>query len=198
MFRFKKNEHGVVSLEACIVLPIFIFVLMFFYGLMVFFSGHQLLSHSLIQSAESLSLDPYATERLNISWDEMEGGEDLVQAMYADAFTSQDPYFSSNEKWYAENSDLLIPTVRSRFLAYFVGSGTSSEMEKAADERLKTIGVQGGLDGLDFSGTKIEGNTLTIVIKYRQEFVFNFQGLAAFDRQQSITITLWDAVEGTN
>ncbi len=198
MFRFKKNEHGVVSLEACIVLPIFIFVLMFFYGLMVFFSGHQLLSHSLIQSAESLSLDPYATEQLKISWDEMEGGEDLVQAMYADAFTSQDPYFSSNEKWYAENSDLLIPTVRSRFLAYFVGSGTSSEMEKAADERLKTIGVQGGLDGLDFSGTKIEGNTLTIVIKYRQEFVFNFQGLAAFDRQQSITITLWDAVEGTN
>ena len=185
-------------MEACIVLPIFIFVLMFFYGLMVFFSGHQLLSHSLIQSAESLSLDPYATEQLKISWDEMEGGEDLVQAMYADAFTSQDPYFSSNEKWYAENSDLLIPTVRSRFLAYFVGSGTSSEMEKAADERLKTIGVQGGLDGLDFSGTKIEGNTLTIVIKYRQEFVFNFQGLAAFDRQQSITITLWDAVEGTN
>ncbi len=198
MFRFKKNEHGAVSLEACIVLPIFIFVLMFFYGLMVFFSGHQLLSHSLIQSAESLSLDPYATEQLKISWDEMEGGEDLVQAMYADAFTSQDPYFSSNEKWYAENSDLLIPTVRSRFLAYFVGSGTSSEMEKAADERLKTIGVQGGLDGLDFSGTKIEGNTLTIVIKYKQEFVFNFQGLAAFDRQQSITITLWDAVEGTN
>ena len=85
MFRFKKNERGAVSLEACIVLPIFIFVLMFFYGLMVFFSGHQLLSHSLIQSAESLSLDPYATEQLKISWDEMEGGEDLVQAMYADA-----------------------------------------------------------------------------------------------------------------
>lgn len=198
MFRFKKNEHGVVSLEACIVLPIFIFVLMFFYGLMVFFSGHQLLSHSLIQSAESLSLDPYATERLNISWDEMEGGKDLVQAMYADAFSSQDPYFSSNEKWYAENSDLLIPTVRKRFLGYLVGSGTSSEVEKAADEKLKTIGVQNGLSGLDFSETKVEDGVLTITIKYRQEFVFNFQGLAAFDRQQTITITLWDAVEGTN
>ena len=198
MFRFKKNEHGVVSLEACIVLPIFIFVLMFFYGLMVFFSGHQLLSHSLIQSAESLSLDPYATERLNISWDEKEGGKDLVQAMYADAFTSQDPYFSSNEKWYAENSDLLIPTVRKRFLGYLVGSGTSSEVEKAADEKLKTIGVQNGLSGLDFSETKVEDGVLTITIKYRQEFVFNFQGLAAFDRQQTITITLWDVAEGTN
>ncbi len=198
MFRFKKNEHGVVSLEACIVLPIFIFVLMFFYGLMVFFSGHQLLSHSLIQSAESLSLDPYATERLNISWDEMEGGKDLVQAMYADAFSSQDPYFSSNEKWYAENSDLLIPTVRKRFLGYLVGSGTSSEVEKAADEKLKTIGVQNGLSGLDFSETKVEDGVLTITIKYRQEFVFNFQGLAAFDRQQTITITLWDVAEGTN
>lgn len=192
MYSLKKQDQGVVSLEACIVLPIFIFVLMFFYGFMVFFSGHQLLSHSLIQSAQSLSLDPFATERLNTSWDEMKNGKDLVEALYAQQLTSQDKYFSSNEKWYTDNNDLMLETVRNRFLGYLVGSGSSSDVERKADEKLKTMGIQNGLSGLDFSETKVENGVLTITIKYRQEFIFNFQGLAAFDRQQTISITLWD------
>lgn len=195
MLKFKKQEQGVVSLEACIVLPIFIFVLMFFYGFIVFFSGHQVLSHSLLQSAQSLSLDPYATERLDTSWEGMEKGTDLVQALYAEAFTSGDDYFSSNEKWYAENNDLMRETVKKRFLGYLVGTGTSSEVEQKANNKLEAIGVQNGLSGLDFSETKIEDNVLTITIKYKQEFIFDFQGLAAFDRQQTISITLWDVAK---
>lgn len=192
MFRMKKKECGAISLEACIVVPIFVFVLMFFYGFMVFFSGHQVLSHSLIQSAESLSLDPYATERLTTDWKETGDSQKVIQALYANAISDGDEYFSSNEKWYAENNELMLKTVRNRFLGYLVGTGTSSEVEKRADEMLKFIGVQNGVSGLDFSETKIDGNILTITIKYKQEFVFNFQGLAAFDRQQSISITLWD------
>ena len=192
MLKLKKQEQGVVSLEACIVLPIFIFVLMFFYGFIVFFSGHQVLSHALLQSAQSLSLDPYATERLNTSWEGMEKGKDLVEAMYAAAFTSRDDYFSSNEKWYADNNDLMRDTVKKRFLGYLVGSGTSSEVEQKANNKLEAIGVQNGLSGLDFSETKIDEDILTITIKYKQEFIFDFQGLATFDRQQTISVTLWD------
>ncbi len=192
MFKKKNQERGVVSLEACIVLPIFIFVLMFFYGFIVFFSGHQILSHSLIQSAQSLSLDPYATERLSTGWDDMENGKDLVEAMYAEAFTSGDEYFSSNEKWYDNNDALMKETVRKRFLGYLVGTGTTSEIETMADQKLKTMGIKNGLSGLNFDDCKIEDGILTMTIKYKQEFIFNFQGLAAFDRQQTISITLWD------
>lgn len=187
----EQKKEGVVSLEACIVLPIFIFVLMFFYGFMVFFSGHQLLSHSLIQSAQSLSLDPFATERLETSWEDMEDGSDLIQALYAEALGGDD-YFSSNEKWYKENEELLLETAKNRFLGYLVGTGTTSEIESQADDMLKYLRIQNGIDGLDFSGTKIEDGVLTLSIKYKQEFIFNFQGLAAFDRNQSISITLWD------
>lgn len=187
----EQKKEGVISLEACIVLPIFIFVLMFFYGFMVFFSGHQLLSHSLIQSAQSLSLDPFATERLETSWEDMEDGSDLIQALYAEALGGDD-YFSSNEKWYEENEELLLETVKNRFLGYLVGTGTASEVESRADDMLKYLRIQDGINGLDFSETKIEEGVLTLSIKYKQEFIFNFQGLAAFDRNQSISITLWD------
>ena len=195
MLNIKKQEQGVVSLEACIVLPIFIFVLMFFYGFIVFFSGHQVMAHTMIQSAESLSLDPFAAERINTEFKNSKNGKDVIQALYSTLFTSNDGYFSSNEKWYANNDDRMIKAVRNRFVGYLAGTGTASEMEKRADDKLKTIGVKNGLAGLDFSETKIEGNILTITVKYKQEFIFNFQGLAAFDREQKISITLWDVAK---
>lgn len=192
MLKIKKREQGVVSLEACIVLPIFLLLLLFFYGFIVFFTGHHILSHTLIQSAQSLSLDPYATERLSEDLEEEEGCGDLIEAVYAGAFTGGDKYFSSNEKWYnGENNELMLETVRNRFLGYLVGGGTTSEVESLADKKLKIIGVNNGLDGLDFSETEIVDGELIVTIKYKQEFIFNFQGLAAFDRKQSIHITLW-------
>lgn len=184
----ERKEHGVISLEACIVVPIFIFVMMFFYGFIVLFSGEQMIAHSLIQSAESLSLDPYATEKLDLG--NMEYGGDLIQVLYADTFTSQSEYFSSTQKWYAKNNDLMRETVRKRFLGFLAGD--SDDVEGKADEVLKTLRIQNGINGLDFSETKIEDGVLTIKIKYTQEFIYNFQGLAAFDRETSVSVTLWN------
>ncbi len=187
-----KKEEGVVSLEACIVLPIFIFLLMFLYGFMVFFSGHQAMSHALIQGSQSLSLDPYASNRLTTSWESTKNGSDLVEAIYAELLSSNE-YFSSNEKWYdtSKGTELMHQTVRNRFLGYLVGSG-EGDVEARADQKLKLIGVVDGVDGLDFSETKIENGVLTITVRYEQEFVFNFQGLASFERKQTVSITLWD------
>lgn len=59
----RKSEDGTISLEACIVVPIFIFLILFIYGFIVMFMGQQMISHSMLQSAESLSLDSYGTEK---------------------------------------------------------------------------------------------------------------------------------------
>jgi hypothetical protein len=192
----KKNEKGVITLEASIVVPIFVFIVLFFYGFFMFFSGEMTMSHALIQSAESLSLDPYATERLGENT--VESGGDLVTAIYSSLTTDENSYFSSSEKWYSgENQNLLLDTVKKRYIGYLSGGddNNSQATEAKADKFLKDIGVQNGLSGLDFSETKIEGNVLTITIKYKQEFIFDFQGLAAFDRQQTISITLWDVAK---
>lgn len=58
----RKSEDGTISLEACIVVPI-LFSYTFIYGFIVMFMGQQMISHSMLQSAESLSLDSYGTEK---------------------------------------------------------------------------------------------------------------------------------------
>lgn len=194
----RKSENGVISLEACISVPLFVLVIMFFYGLMVTFSGEQVIKHTLIQSAESLSLDPYATEKFEIKsfGDIIEGDDDpeikeIILALYGSITGSgNNKYYSSGKKWYSDEKDsLLIDTVKNRFLGYIAGS--ASDVEGKADSILKEAGVQDGINGMDFSETTIDGRTLTIVVKYKQEFVFNFQGLAAFDRKLSVSVDMW-------
>ena len=76
----KKNERGSVTLEASLVLPIFIFIFLFCYGILMMFSGQQLISHALLQSAESLSLDSFASEKIGDTG--LESAKSAVNMLY--------------------------------------------------------------------------------------------------------------------
>lgn len=186
----RRNEKGVVSLEACIVVPIFSLVVLFLYGFIIMFSGQQVMSHALIQCAESLSLDPYSTQKLNLS--ELEGGGDLVTSLYAKVFTEGNDFFSSTEKWYENNDELMMETVKKRFYGFLAGSGSEEEIHQNVNEMLDVLNIEGGINGLDFSETKIENGILMLKVKYKQGFLFDFQGLASFDRKMEIKVKLWN------
>lgn len=183
-----RSETGVISLEACIVVPMFVFLILFFYGLIIMFTGQQYMCHSLIQCAESLSLDSYANET-GMSIENMENGEDLVGALYAGILTMGNKNFSSTSRWYRDSSKLK-STIKDRFIGFLVGKGGD------ADGTLKTIGVKDGVNGIDFGESKVEDGVLTLVLKYKQEFIFNFGGLASFDRKMSLQVKMWGIEEG--
>lgn len=186
------GDKGVISLEACIVLPIFIFLMLFIYGIMIMFYGQHLMMHAMMQSAESLSLDPYATERL-AAYDA--SADSICTILYNKVFTDEDKYFSSDQRWYAENNDLMRTTVKNRFIGFLTGGESSGDTVSRANDMLDFLGIENGINGLDFSETTINGNILTIKMKYKQEFLFNLNGLAAFDREHVFNITLWDVKE---
>lgn len=199
---FTENEKGVISLEACICVPIFLFLLMFIYGLMISFTGEQIIKHTLIQSGESLSLDSYATDKFGGlgSFDDIFSADgdpnikEIILALYneiSQGTNEKYKYYSSSKKWYSDDKDaLLTETVKNRFMAYL--SGSSDNVEQKADEILKEIGVVNGINGIDFTESDVDDNgTLTLVLSYKQEFVFNFGGLAAFDRKLTMAIDMW-------
>ena len=109
MLKKRKSEDGTISLEACIVVPIFIFLILFIYGFIVMFMGQQMISHSMLQSAESLSIDSYGTEKIRDEDDNP--ATELVITFMENLFTgsfsadSIDSTFASTKRWYDKDDD---------------------------------------------------------------------------------------------
>ena len=64
--RFKR-EKGLLSLEACIAVTIFIFMMLFLYSFFVVFEVRNEMGHVTLATANSLSLDEYENDALGSS-----------------------------------------------------------------------------------------------------------------------------------
>lgn len=179
-----RNEDGVISLEACIFLPIFILIVLFVYGFFIMFLGEEVVAHSMLQAAESLSLDSYANEK--IGYDDVETGGDLVTLLYGSLMGYNDENFSSHQKWYnGSDKELMTKCVHDRFIGFF--GGTAGGANELAD----FLNIENGAEGFDFSETTVDGEELTVKVKYRQSFMYNFNGLAAFNVEKSVKVHMW-------
>jgi len=173
-------------LEACIVLPIFIMLMMFVYGFFILFAGQNVISHALIQSAQSLSLDSYSFEKLK---SEGEGIQmtDIMNELVDELVISSD-YFSTSEKWYSDDIASMNEVVKNRFIGYLVGADPTSTK---ANELLDYFGVDNGLSGFDFSASKVENGYLTLTVRYKQKFLFDFDDNVMMDLEQSVKVKMW-------
>lgn len=182
---FRNRQKGSVTLETSIVLPIFLFMFLFIYGLFSVISAHNQMTHTLIQSSKSLSLDSYLTENVESA---AEAGTDFwsgLSDMVLDIVRiNNDPYFSSRTDWYqSENGNPDI--AKGRFVGYLTGGD-----EDEADEKLKDMGIVNGLDGITFE-TKVDGEVLTVTIKYEIQYWFDFFDMGKIPMEQTITTHLW-------
>ena len=180
----KKNNKGSITLEASLVLPIFIFLLLFMYGIIMVFSGKELMSHAALESAQSLSLDSFANEK--IGGPGFENSKTMVNQLYSSLLTDSKngSHFSSNDKWYSGN---VSGAVESRFWGYFIG-GSSSK----ANKLLPMIGIKEGTSGVRFSSSYKDGdNNLHIIVEYDQQFMFDMGGTLSFPRRVEVVSHMW-------
>ena len=210
-----KNENGLLSLEASIVVTIFIFLMLYMYSFFVVFEARNEMAHVLLASTNSLSLDTYQTEKIENS-----GTMSQMVSGIFDVVANEDNPFISHEKWYmmkdsqvnvtewngtiyvdgtdssnleaddygnaATTSGLLGNAIKERFIAY-LGAGD----EDVAKAKLERYHIVGGINGLDFSGSKISSGKLYVVVRYTIEYEFNMFGLGTLDMQQSACSRLW-------
>lgn len=191
----KHSEKGTVSLEACIVVPVFILIMLVVYGIFVMFMGQQVVTHAVIQSAKSMAFDPYATDR------SAKSGQEGLMKMFSDLSQVGNNLFRefwhgeyvSERKWYTEDEASYLQEVAQNRFKVFLAE-TSGKYNSILD----TVGVQGGSNGLDFSNCKVDGGVLTMSVKYTQEFIFNAAGLGTIDREISVQVKLfnYEEVEG--
>ena len=181
----KDNRNGSVTLELSLVLPIFILFFLFVYGLFAIVSAQNTITHALIQSTKSLSLDSYLTENVSsvAESSEVTFWSNLSDMVIDLVRVNNDPYFSSREDWYKTGKANTV--ARQRFIGYLTGGD-----EVAADEMCKALRVENGLSGITFDA-KVENDELTVTIKYSLKYWFDFAGLGTIPMEQTIRTRMW-------
>ena len=181
--RKSDSTKGTVILETSIVLPLFMLVIFFIYGLFAITSAQNQMTHALIQSSKSLSLDPYLTEHVDSASEADTFWSSLGSMVLDFARLSNDEHFSSSDDWYKGTGDASL--AKDRFVGYLTGGD-----EDAADEKLKDLGIVDGLDGVNFTMV-ISGEDMTITMKYEIQFWVDAFNLGKIPMEQTITSKLW-------
>lgn len=187
-----KNEKGLLSLEACIAVTIFIFLMLFLYSFFVVFEVRNEMGHVTLATANSMSLDAYENDTLG----ESDTIGQIFYNVYGQATNSQND-FTDFRKWYDdstvtdENGNVTLSAefagvVKARFIAYL----TSGDADKA-EEVLKRYHVVNGVDGLDFSGSHISDGKLYLSVKYEIEYEFNVFNLGSNKFEHKACSKLW-------
>lgn len=190
MMRKYKSQRGSMSLEASIAVTMFIFFMLFLYSFFVVFEARNEMAHVLLATTNSMSLDPLQTEKLD-------GTDDLSSIIYKvySYISHEDNGFIDDTNWAngdVKASDISLEAIwfkhliKERFVAYLAGGD-----EEEANAILERYHIEGGLDGLDFSGSYIDSGNLYISVKYTIEYEFNMFNLGKLDMEQSACSKLW-------
>lgn len=202
-----KKENGVIALEASLVLTLFIFMIMFLYSFFVIYAAQGTINHALVQTAQSMSIDPFATEKLAV--DEVPSSTyQILTSIGLDLSINNDKYISTShwyndlteDDWYkgkTEEAKLVSQKndfesiIENRFIGYLTSEGN----RESAEELLKSLNVIGGLNGLDFTESYIDydNGDLYVKVKYKSKFIFNFStfGVNDIEFHESAVSHIW-------
>lgn len=175
-----KREEGLLSLEACISLMVFIFLMLYLYSFFEVFEARNKMAHVVLSVADSMALDGLINDA------EYEGGviSDLVEMIYSYNVSKSD--FIANNEW-VENENQLQTVIEKRFIAYLA----NGDVEKA-NQILENYGIEDGMAGLDFSNSKVEDGNIYISVVYEMEYEFNTFGKDKVRLEQSACSKIWE------
>lgn len=190
-----NRESGLLSLEACIAVTIFIFLMLFMYSFFVVFEARNAIGHAVLATADSLALDAYDNSvNETTRTDSMEKLKAVFAGVYGDSgengtdFIDERLWYESDESGAAKG--YFQDVIQKRFIAYF----TAGESDRA-EEMLQRYHIQNGISGLDFSGSKVEsregGEDLHLSVKYTIEYEFQVFNLNVFQMEQKACSRLW-------
>lgn len=184
----KKDIKGVITLEACVAVLSFLILMLLLSSLFVMFMAQNVTSHTILQTSQSLSMDVYSTEQLSVDSGSVGSVGDYLGQFVTSLFGSSDenPAFVTDDKWYEGENEKIAQAVKTRFVGYLTGGN-----ETEADEFLERMNIVDGLDGLDFTGSYVDNDTLYIVLKYNLEYDFNIWNVGKVEVEQTTCSKLW-------
>ena len=174
--RLKEEQDGVMALEACISLTLFLIVMLTLYSMLRMFTIQSMISHAAQESCQSMAIENYGNSSM------LTGTSDFSLKNFFTGFLGE-----GTETKKLETLSLTKTTAKTRFAAYLAGG------EQEADNLLKSYGVVNGLSGISFAGTTNSGTDLTIKVSYKIRLLFYIEmfRFGEFESTQTVCCRLW-------
>ena len=155
------REKGNLTIEASLVLTMFTFFILFFFSFGQLYKVQNIVSHATVKTAEAISIDSYFREAV---------GETNVgkAASFICDIVNADNDLSNSILTLKEAN--ISKVIRENFI-YCIDNSESN-----TDDILKKNGVKNGLDGIDFSASKLDGDDIVIKVRYTVRLRFPLFG----------------------
>lgn len=187
----RNGERGLLSLEACISVTIFIFLMLFMYSFFILFEARNVMAHALLATTDSMAKDAYESSN--------DTNKTTVIGILESFYKTHIPNgsdFSDPRDWYTEvserdaDAEAQMATeqdvFRTRFIAY-LGNGDIDRAERL----VKRLKIQGGLEGLDFSKTKVDGGNLYGSVCYKVDYIFDVFDSDGLEMEHTACSKIW-------
>lgn len=174
------KDRGSISLEAAMVVPMFIMLMLMVNGFFLLFMGQEIMSHALIQSAKSMAFDPYAVQRIDAEENDLSEFINDMGTLVTDGLQH------NLTDWY-EDEATVVTEAEKRFVSFV------REDKNDANELLELVGIKDGIDGLDFAESEVDMDNgfLRLKVNYTQEFMFNLFDFTSIERSMCIKVKLF-------
>lgn len=183
-------EDGVIALEACISLTLFLIVMLALYSLINMFTAQSMIAHALQQTGQSIALENYKNSKSDVKTMQrlpLALLQKLTEGIGASSDSKYDVGGGSFSDSMVFTDFLSMNTVRKRFASY-LGGNTEN-----ADRMLRNMGVVDGLKGITIKNGKISGSDAIIEISYKVRLIFYIEmfHFGEFESTQKVCCRLW-------
>lgn len=202
----RTREEGSITVEATLCVTLFMIFALFLTTLFYTVYVQEAVSHSIIQTADSLSLEAYSIKKLEP--DVNTGAKAAITSLSAKLFSpgQEDEHFRTEQRWFSEdrleekyveepemstkNPEIrnidLSEIIKDRFIGYLANGD-----EEYADQFLKKMGVIDGLSGVNFSESKVKSGKLYITARYQVKYLVNIGDLGKLNVCQEYCSKIW-------
>lgn len=183
----KKREGGSLTVEACLVLTFFIFVIMLFLSFGRVFRAQNYVAHSMMQTTQAIAQDYYIYEQAEKGTKLGSGVSAMLDLLNAitDLAPLKEIKQMVQEKigWDDKKADMSAMVFR-RYAKLTMGDDIDSVLQE--------LGVDGGLSGLEIEELTMDASgDVYAYVKYRVKLLFPYLGFEDVELEQKARAKVW-------
>lgn len=190
--------RGAITVEAAIVLPVIILLIVFFSFLIKLYYTFEILQQAMGEASKSMGV--YSLLYYNTNAEAVIGGieefcssDEMGKMLGNSEIEGLVAQFGSDLNDYVRAQVVLVPLVK-----VLVKNNIIGEQYSDVDKRLTSLGVIKGFRGIDFSESRLlaDGRSIDVVADYTINFPFLSNILPPFKINQTTSSCAWGGADG--